>query len=352
MNTLEPRQDIKDPRGRAAESELIALAYDAACESVAWTTFFADLRSSLRGEGWTLVIRGHGPARYVSLDSPSTGFATVNPGNVFKNGALSQQSFILAYVGKEFVDEWSQLRLAVARESSGAQGWPAAGISVFKGGDEAPLDHARFLLRVLLPHLKRALAMFFRTQKLTDERDALKTCLDELSDAVFIVDASAQILDRNRAGTHYLNGDYGIVEDTGRFRLTVDEHDVAFRRDLKQATSGSRGLRGKELDSGCTLWVHGVGSSQALIFITKGRTPRTIAPQLLRDALGITPAQARVVSFFMSGLTLDTIAHRLDLSLHTVRLHLKQVQAKTGARRQASLALEILGCIPRVGDPS
>ena len=285
------------------------------------------------------------------MDNPSAGFTTVNPGNVFKNGALTQHSFILAYVGKEFVDEWSQLRLAVARESSGAQGWPAAGISVFKGA-EAPLDHARFLLRVVLPHLKRALAMFFRTQKLADERDALKTCLDELSDAVFIDDASAQVLNRNRAGLHYLNGDYGIVEDTGRLHLTVDGDDIAFRRNLKQATTGSRGLRGKELDSGCTLWVHGVGSTQALIFITKGRTPRAIAPQLLRDALGITPAQARVASFFMSGLTLETIADRLDLSLHTVRLHLKQVQAKTGAHRQASLALEILGCIPRVGDAS
>ena len=39
-------------------------------------------------------------------------------------------------------------------------------------------------------------------------------------------------------------------------------------------------------------------------------------------------AQARVTSFFMSGLTLDAIADRLDLSVHTVRLHLKQVQTK------------------------
>ena len=56
MNTLKPQQDIKDARRRAAESELIGLAYDAACASVAWTTFFAELRSSLRGKGWTLLL--------------------------------------------------------------------------------------------------------------------------------------------------------------------------------------------------------------------------------------------------------------------------------------------------------
>ena len=134
--------------------------------------------------------------------------------------------------------------------------------------------------------------------------------------------------------------------------MNAHADNVAFRTNLKQATSGSRGLRGKELESGCTLWVHGVGSSHALVFVTKARTPRAIAPQLLRDALGITPAQARVTSFFMSGLTLDAIADKLDLSVHTVRLHLKQVQTKTGARRQASLALEVLSCIPRVGDAS
>ena len=189
------------------------------------------------------------------------------------------------------MDEWPHLRLAVARESSVAPGWPAAGISVFKGGDAAPLERARVLLRVILPHLKRALALFFRAQKLAEERNALKTCLDELSDAVFVVDASAQILDRNRAAIHYLNGDYGISEDAGRLRLNADADNVAFRTNLKRATSGSRGLRGKELESGCTLWVHGVGSSHALVFVTKAGTPRAIAPQLLRDALGITPAQ-------------------------------------------------------------
>ena len=58
---------------------------------------------------------------------------------------------------------------------------------------------------------------------------------------------------------------------------------------------------------------------------------------LLAPLYGLTPTESAVVEFLVQGARVETIAHRLDVSLNTVRTHLKRVYAKTGATGQSSL---------------
>jgi len=58
----------------------------------------------------------------------------------------------------------------------------------------------------------------------------------------------------------------------------------------------------------------------------------------LRVAFGLTAAEARVAVKVARGQPLRRIATDLGVSYHTVRAHLRQCFAKTGARRQSALA--------------
>ena len=58
----------------------------------------------------------------------------------------------------------------------------------------------------------------------------------------------------------------------------------------------------------------------------------------LRAMFSLTAAEARVAAQVARGLPLRKIAVELGVSYHTVRAHLRQCFAKTGARRQSALA--------------
>jgi DNA-binding CsgD family transcriptional regulator len=67
---------------------------------------------------------------------------------------------------------------------------------------------------------------------------------------------------------------------------------------------------------------------------------RTAAPPpaLLREAFGLTRAEAEVAARAANGDGVPALAASLDISPGTARLHLHRVFEKTGARRQAELA--------------
>ena len=59
-------------------------------------------------------------------------------------------------------------------------------------------------------------------------------------------------------------------------------------------------------------------------------------------ARGLTAAEARLTSAFVSGVPLEEYAQRRGVGLGTVRFQMKQVLAKTGTNRQADLVRRIL----------
>jgi len=65
----------------------------------------------------------------------------------------------------------------------------------------------------------------------------------------------------------------------------------------------------------------------------------------LCDLYELTRAEARLAAALANGQSLDDVAERFDVSLHTVRSQLKACFRKTGASRQAELVKLVL-CAP------
>ena len=321
-------------------TELIGRAYEAATEPSRWPVWFDALAASVGHRASTLVAHGFGPARYVSLDTPGSGFDTINPSRIFEKKTLSRRSFAIAYVDGEIVEDWSHLhpdRVA------------PTGVQVFADETRSLETDDRALLHAVLPHLHRALVLHFRLEESHRERDTLVMCLDELATGMVLLDANATVLHANQAALHYLDGHCGLVYENGRIGAPTREVETTFRQNLKKATSGrQRMLCGQPLECGATLWLRGLGRDRAVAYIVSDREERSLAPELLVDAFDLTPAEARVGSLFAFGHSVDEIAARLDISVHTVRLHLKKIHGKTGTHRQATLIRRMLETIPRV----
>lgn len=71
--------------------------------------------------------------------------------------------------------------------------------------------------------------------------------------------------------------------------------------------------------------------------ITDPSRPTKASTELLRELHGLTPTEARVLGRLTDGMRLSEIAAELDISIETVRSHLKAVFCKTGTSRQAEL---------------
>jgi DNA-binding CsgD family transcriptional regulator len=86
----------------------------------------------------------------------------------------------------------------------------------------------------------------------------------------------------------------------------------------------------------------------ALIFI---RDPEAsgLGVDVLKDLFGLTPAQAAVAAHLAEGESLEHIAARLRISLHTARDHLKAVFAKTNTARQSQLVALLTRTVAALG---
>jgi DNA-binding CsgD family transcriptional regulator len=75
--------------------------------------------------------------------------------------------------------------------------------------------------------------------------------------------------------------------------------------------------------------------------------PHQIAPSLLSELCGLTPAEAQVARFVADGLSPKLMARRLGISLATVKTHLHRGFRKTGSRGQADLVRRVARIAPQ-----
>ncbi len=82
------------------------------------------------------------------------------------------------------------------------------------------------------------------------------------------------------------------------------------------------------------------GEAQDVAFLALIYAPaeqRDITTEVLLEIYGLTRAQADVARQLYAGLSVEETAARLQLSLNTVRTHLKQIFSKCEVQSQAEL---------------
>ena len=140
----------------------------------------------------------------------------------------------------------------------------------------------------------------------------------------------------------------GVIQQVDRTRNGVDNVDSAF---AVRRPSRKRAL---------TLFVRAVNAkaeppadheAAALVMILDAALPVEVTELELRQLYGFTSTEAQLANLLMEGMALEDCGDELGIRRTTVRMHLRNIFAKTGARRQGELVallLKSIGLGPRV----
>jgi DNA-binding CsgD family transcriptional regulator/PAS domain-containing protein len=219
----------------------------------------------------------------------------------------------------------------------------------------------RQLLERINPHLRLAIEIYARLNRMTSERDLYAGAVDQLSVATIILDEQGRLLTTNGVARALLDeGDGLSLRDQ---RLHIQGRDL--NRELQAAleailksrqggeTSVVRALRvprsAGRSDLGLVIrpvptseWSEGQSSPCAAVFISDPDLRESASQQSLGQLFGLTPAEANLALLLARGLSLAEVSEAQNISQHTARAQLKSIFAKTGVSRQAELVRLIL----------
>lgn len=226
----------------------------------------------------------------------------------------------------------------------------------------------RRLLELITPHLRRAIQVYAKLNRMASERDVYAGAVNQLSVASIILDEQGRVLNTNALAQSMLDQADGLC--LRKSRLHIEGRDI--NKELQEAletiikaqqsgeTSVVRALRvprptGRS-DLGLVIrpvpasaWSEGQHSPCAAIFISDPDLHTSTSRQILGDLFALTPAEANLAILLARGLNLAEVSETQAISQHTARAQLKSIFAKTGASRQAELVRLVLKSVASLG---
>ncbi|MCX7170190.1 MAG: helix-turn-helix transcriptional regulator [Proteobacteria bacterium] len=206
----------------------------------------------------------------------------------------------------------------------------------------------KVLVAALIPHLREATRIGFRTASLEHRVGIMQSAVETLSPALVLLDSRGSVVFTSGRARELLATSDRLSLVAGK--LVVERMQQA-RLDAWLAISptdetmlGILGPSGKP-----NIWLIRVPMP----------TEETIPPDSRRPAIalmihdstavnkidirgfakfhGLTPAEARLLNLLPEHTSLPPISQALGVSIHTIRSQLRTIREKTGARRQAEL---------------
>jgi DNA-binding CsgD family transcriptional regulator len=210
-------------------------------------------------------------------------------------------------------------------------------------------------LRLLGPHLRRAVTISNLFDMKTIAAASLASVLDTFSFGLVLVDAQLGIVHANNVATRMLAARDPIESRNGSLALRERACHAALERAVHWATldemdMGPRGIgipARRAQGEPCVIHVLPLQRSE----MRRGLAPRAVAalfiapallpPRMPSDALAVlydlTPSETRIFELITDGQPIDTVADTLGVARTTVRSHLQHLFEKTGCKRQAEL---------------
>ena len=226
----------------------------------------------------------------------------------------------------------------------------------------------RELLGLITPHLRRAIQIYAKLNRMASERDVYAGAVSQLAVATIILDEQARVLNCNSVAQAILEDRDGL--SLREQRLHIEGRDI--NRELQQALAGiiraqqageaavvkalriprSRGRS----DLGLVVrpvptshWSEGQSSPCAAVFISDPDLLESTSQQTLAELFCLTPAEAKLAMLLARGLSLAEVSEAQNISQHTARAQLKAVFSKTGISRQAELVRLVLKSVASLG---
>ena len=186
--------------------------------------------------------------------------------------------------------------------------------------------------------------------------------LEQARCAAFVIDAKGQVLNMNRRAEGLLGEDLHL--SGRRLVLTDAPSNQPLQRLVASGVSARRGevfapapvVAQRKGEPWCLIEAVPVtsllsaffSSAKFLLLVTDLKAPAPPSYSVLRHALGLTPAEARLARALGSGQGLEEATRHLGIRMPTARSQLRAIFAKTSTRRQA----ELMSLLTRLGAAS
>ena len=363
-------------------SALIGDIYDAALEPVLWTGVVEKAGRFVGGSGASIFSRdsvrrtgnayynfGTDPQyeqlyfeKYIKFDPLNAAYLTLAVGEVMSN---SQAVAHAEFIESRFYQEWARPQGWVDNILAALERSPtsiAAFVVFCHERDGIADDDARGRLRLLAPHLRRAVLIGKVVDLKTIEAATFADALDGLSAGMFLVDASARMVHANTAGHAILAAGDFLRSTGGRLAAGDPEIDQALRDVLIAAGNGDAAIGVKgialaltahdgerhvahvlPLTSGARRRTGIATAATAVVFVHKATLDVPSPPEAIARAYKLTPTELRVLLAIVEIGGVPEVAEALGVGDATVKTHLGRLFEKTGAKRQADLVKLVAG---------
>jgi DNA-binding CsgD family transcriptional regulator/PAS domain-containing protein len=294
--------------------------------------------------------------KYMTLDPMFGTYFVLDIGDVFSSSTIMPHA---EFMQSRFYKEWvrpqgwyDNIGVYLDRSSEGQ-----TALVVFRNEREGEADEpARDRLRLLVPHLRRAVLIGNLLDFKTAEAATFADALDGLSAGTLFVDANGRITHANAAAQAMLAAGDVLRGAHGRLVAADPETNQALRDILLAAErgDGAIGVKGVAvplvardgeryvahvlpLSSGARRGA-GLGyAAAAALFVQKAALATHSPPEAIARTYRLTPMELRVLLAIVEVGGGPQVAETLGIGEGTVKTHLKRLYEKTGARRQADL---------------
>jgi DNA-binding CsgD family transcriptional regulator/PAS domain-containing protein len=234
--------------------------------------------------------------------------------------------------------------------------------------DDIVDDETRRRMRLIVPHVRRAVAIGKVIDLHKVEAGALADTLDGLAAAMFLVDAAGRIVHTN-AAAHAMLGEGSVAHAAaGKFAAADAQadralHDIFMNAESGDAAVGTRGIavplasRAGEryvahvlpLTSGARRQAGVAYAAVAAVFVRKAALELPHPLETIATTFKLTPAEMRVLMMIVQLGGLQEVAPVLGISVATAKTHLQRIFAKTDTSRQADLVKLVAGYMSPLG---
>lgn len=219
---------------------------------------------------------------------------------------------------------------------------------------------ARDRLRLIVPHLRRAVLVGQLVDRTTAQAATFGDALDGICAGLFLVDAGGQIVHANASGQAMLA--QGVLVRGSGGKLTT--HDTSAAQGLNDIFSsavragsgpqvGAVPLTGRggehyvahvlPLSAGVRRLAGADDRAVAALFVQKASRDLPSPHNAIAKLYRLTPTELRVLSGIVQVGGVPEVAEAMGISVSTVKTHLRRLFAKTGTDRQADLVKLVAG---------
>jgi DNA-binding CsgD family transcriptional regulator len=356
-------------------SALVADIYDAALDPQLWRKALKGVCAFVQGgpsaslfwqdaskqTGHTYFVYGGDPqydqlywTKYAGLNPFSTAAVTFPVGELYSGIDVLP---LAQFIETSFYKEWMA-----------PQGWgdvvstnldkTATSRAVFSvarhARDGLVDDEMRRRMRLLVPHVRRAVIVGKLIDLKRVEADALADTLDGLSAGAFLVDADGRLVHAN-ASARALLSEGNELHANGKLVALDGASERALHDAFASARNGGVSLEKQDIAvrltarNGMQFVTHVLPltsgtrrqsapySAVAAVFVQRAGQEGTNSLERLAGQYHLTSGELRVLIAIIDIGGVPEVAAALKISPTTVRTHLRSVFEKTGVRRQADL---------------